>query len=108
MTQIEANSVTENQFFILMNSEDQSLEAKQDSLLLFQFSRNQNLIKFWKFAFQVKKILFFDTDPATLLIINETNEMQRLYCSIDKDKLIKDSKKKKSILDQRAAILEKK
>jgi hypothetical protein len=91
-----------------MNSEDQSPEAKQDSLLLFQFSRNQNLIKFWNFASQVKKILFFDTDPATLLIINETNEIQRLYCSIDKDKLIKDSKKKKSILDQRAAILEKK
>ena len=66
------------------------------------------MIKFWKFAFSVKKILFLDTDPATLLIINETNEMQRIYCGVDKDKFIKDSKKKRDILDQKAAVLEKK
>ena len=91
-----------------MNSEDKPLPEKQDSLLLFQFSRPQNLVKFWKFTHSVKKILFLDTDPATLLIISETNEMQRLYCSIDKDQIIKQSKKKKDILDQKAKVLEEK
>ena len=91
-----------------MNSEDKPLPEKQDSLLLFQFSRPQNLVKFWKFTYSVKKILFLDTDPATLLIINETNEMQRLYCSIDKDQFIKQSKKKRDILNQTAKALEEK
>ena len=35
VTQIEANSSTENQFFVLMSSKDQSVDDKQDSLLLF-------------------------------------------------------------------------
>lgn len=39
---IEANSLRENQFFVLMNSADKPGEPL-DSLLMFQFSRPQNL-----------------------------------------------------------------
>lgn len=46
VTQIESNPLKENQFFVLMNSLDGKTssdaaekETKQDSVLLFQFSR---------------------------------------------------------------------
>ena len=80
VSKIEANATIENQFFVLMSSSDESVESKQDSLLLFQFSRPQNLVKFWKFKTQAKHIRFLDTDPAVLLVINANHEMQRIYC----------------------------
>lgn len=45
---IESSHSYENQFFILMNSEDHA-NSPLDSLLLFQFSKPQKVINFWKF-----------------------------------------------------------
>ena len=45
---IESSHSYENQFFILMNSEDRA-NSPLDSLLLFQFSKPQKVINFWKF-----------------------------------------------------------
>ena len=78
MTQIEANTAIENQFFVKMSSTDQPVEtgkSKQDSILLFQFSRPQNLIKFWKFKIEVSLIKFLDSDPSILLVVNRNGEM---------------------------------
>ena len=80
VTKIEASSSIENQFFVQMSSTDVSLDSKQDSLLLFQFSRPQNLIKFWKFKIELTQVRFMNTDPAVLLVINKNQEMQRIYC----------------------------
>ena len=80
VTKIEANTTIENQFFVRMSSEDVSTSSKQDSILLFQFSRPQNLIKFWKFKTEVTHMRFMDTDPSVLLVINKNQEMQRIYC----------------------------
>ena len=70
VSKIEANAALENQFFVLMNSKDEGIQEKQDSLLLFQFSRPQNLIKFWRFKIELTYVRFMDTDPAVLLVIN--------------------------------------
>ena len=81
VTDIVSNTTIENQFFVQMSSLDsEGSAAKQDSLLLFQFSRPQNLVKFWKFKIELTRILFMDTDPSVLLTINKNGEMQRLYC----------------------------
>ena len=63
-------------------------------MLLFQFSRPQNLVMYWKFAIAVERVIFLDTDPSTMLIINENREMQRLYCSVDRAQLKRVSRKK--------------
>jgi len=60
---------------------------------------------FWKFTIPVSKILFLDTDPATMLIINQNREMQRLYCSVDKNELKKVSQKKNEASQQRTSNL---
>lgn len=80
VSKIEANATIENQFFLLMSSVNESRTSKQDSVLLFQFSRPQNLVKFWRFKIELTNICFMDTDPAILLCINRNLEMQRIYC----------------------------
>jgi len=110
VTKIEANATIENQFFVKMSSTDVNLTSKQDSLLLFQFSRPQNLIKFWKFKIELSQVRFMDTDPAVLLAINKNQEMQRIYCCDNKLQLKKKGTEKvqrkenmKTKLDQEVA-----
>lgn len=55
-----------------MNQGDDNNEgAPADTLLLFNFSRAQNVVKFWKFRSNIKQMLFMDTDPAVVLLINQ-------------------------------------
>mmetsp|Transcript_29931 Transcript_29931/g.34984 ORF Transcript_29931/g.34984 Transcript_29931/m.34984 type:complete len:113 (-) Transcript_29931:423-761(-) len=93
-----------------MSSTDESVGSKQDSVLLFQFSRPQNLIKFWKFKIEIALMRFLDTDPAILLVVNKNGEMQRIYCCDSAVKLKRHSKEKaervqaeKATLEERAA-----
>jgi hypothetical protein len=51
------NPGKENQFIISMNSDDKQ-DAESDSILLFQYSRPQNLIMFWKSQLPFLKLLF--------------------------------------------------
>ena len=51
------NPGKENQFIISMNSEDKQ-DAENDSILLFQYSRPQNLIMFWKSQLPFLKLQF--------------------------------------------------
>ena len=55
--QLVANTSTENQFFVLMSSVDE-VDSAPDSLLLFQFSRPQNMISFWKFGTPISHLAF--------------------------------------------------
>ena len=48
----------------------------------------------WKFTIEVERAILLDTDPSTMLIINENREMQRLYCSVDRAQLKRVSRKK--------------
>ena len=47
------------------------------------------MVMYWKFMIAVESVIFLDTDPSTMLIINENREMQRLYCSVDREQLKK-------------------
>lgn len=60
---------------------------------------------FWKFTIPIERIIFLDTDPATMLIINQNREMQRLYCSVDVNQLKKVSQKKKKLGEERTTTL---
>ena len=108
VTKIEANKTIENQFFVLMSSTDESVQSKQDSLLLFQFSRPQNLIKYWKFKIEISSIRFMDADPAVLLVVNKNQEMQRIYCCDGIEKLKKHGKEKMAKLESTREAEEKK
>jgi hypothetical protein len=48
-----------------------------DSVLLFQFSRAQNLIFHWKFKSSLLKIHFMQT-AGILIVINKHLELQRI------------------------------
>jgi hypothetical protein len=68
--QIES-SRTENQFYLSMNSADDA-EGPTDSLLLFQFSRAQNLVFTWKFK---KPILGMIAIESTVVVVNTFKEI---------------------------------
>jgi hypothetical protein len=81
---IQANTARENQFFILMNSEDK-LEEPANSLLLFQFSRPQNLVMFWKFIVPIVHFHFINMQGLPLvMLINKNNELQKIYCGVSR------------------------
>lgn len=84
VTNIVANSDVENQFFVMMSSDDKP--DAQNSVLLFQFSRPQNLIMYWKFKTPITRIHFIAA-LSCLLVVNRTGECQKIYCSIAKDEL---------------------
>ena len=54
---------------------------------------------YWKFTIPIERVIFLDTDPATMLIINQNRETQRLYCSVELKTLKKVSEKKKKVLE---------
>lgn len=58
VSDIVVNTSIENQFFILMNSEDDKVDGPKNSVLLFQFSRPQNLIMFWRFKTPLTAIVY--------------------------------------------------
>ena len=91
-----------------MSSMDKDVSSKQDSLLLFQFSRPQNLIKFWQFKTEVQHIHFMDTDPEVLMVINKNGEMQRIYCCYTKLQLQKQGKEKAERFETKKSALEQK
>jgi hypothetical protein len=53
------NPTKENQFLITMNSTDQS-DQPTNSVLLFQYSRPQNLVMYWKTQVPFAKAVFCD------------------------------------------------
>lgn len=66
------NPTRENQFIITMNSKDDS-SLGLDSVLLFQYSRPQNLVMYWKSQLPFLNIVFCEQDVAStsyVLIIN--------------------------------------
>ena len=72
---IAANSARENQFFVLMHSEDDA-SAPSNSLLVFQFSRPQNLIMFWKFIVPILQFHFLMINGLpTVLLVNKNKEV---------------------------------
>jgi len=60
-----------------MSSSDDA-EMKPDSILLFQFSRPQNLVCHWKFK---KPVLTMHSmlDQGILIVVNELFELQKIY-----------------------------
>lgn len=86
---IQVNSATENQFFILMNSEDKTdSTAKLDTVLMFQFSRPQNMIMYWKFIVPLKHFSFLNVKKMPiLLLIDKNNCTQKIYCGVSKAQL---------------------
>jgi hypothetical protein len=77
----------ENQFFILMNSEDKIGEP-QETILLFQFSRPQNLVQFWKLLLPIKCMQFFEMKKIGILLLTaEGGSMQKIYCGVTKQEL---------------------
>lgn len=73
VTDIVVNSATENQFFVLMNANDAQGKSQQNSVLLFQFSRPQNLIMFWRFKTPITAIVF-TKNQSSLLVFNRNGE----------------------------------
>jgi hypothetical protein len=69
---IVANSAVENQFFLLMAADDHPTSDKT-SVLLFQFSRPQNLVMYWKFKTPIRKITFA-SGTSCLYIFNRNGE----------------------------------
>jgi hypothetical protein len=62
-------SKTENQFYIAMAASDETGD-QADSILLFQFSRTQNLIFHWKFRVPVVAIHSM-ADSGILIVVNK-------------------------------------
>jgi hypothetical protein len=87
VSDIVTNSQVENQFFVMMSSTDKvdqdQTKADQDSVLLFQFSRPQNLIMYWKFKVPLKSMVFMGSLtfseqiqlPASLILVNRNGDI---------------------------------
>jgi hypothetical protein len=84
VTKIVSNPLVENQFFVMMSSDDKA--DTQNSVLLFQFSRPQNLIMYWKFKTPITGIHFVNA-LSCLYVSNRNGECQKIYCSVSQDKL---------------------
>lgn len=72
-----------------MNSGDAS-DKQPDSVLLFQYSRPQNLVMYWKSQLPFLRVLFCDqaqTSASYLLIINKNLELQKIYFAVTRDDL---------------------
>jgi len=81
------NPAKENQFLITMNSADQS-DQPANSVLLFQYSRPQNLVMYWKTQVPFTKAVFCDQSPASyLLIISQNFDFQKVYFGMTPDEL---------------------
>lgn len=79
---IEANSSKENQFFVLMNAEDDA-EGPCNSVLLFQFSRPQNLVMYWKFIVPLIAFKFVNVKSMpVLLLVNKVSGIQKIFCGV--------------------------
>jgi WD40 repeat protein len=82
------NPGKENQFIISMNSDDKQ-DAESDSILLFQYSRPQNLIMFWKSQLPFLKLQFcsHQEDTSYLLLVTKNLELQKIYFGVNRDDL---------------------
>lgn len=95
------NPTRENQFIISMNSKDDQ-EQGLDSILLFQYSRPQNLIMYWKSQLPFLTTIFCEQDVAStsyVLIINKNFEVQKIYLGVTRDDLKSISTKRKISMD---------
>ena len=72
-----------------MNSEDKTdSSAKLDTVLMFQFSRPQNMIMYWKFIVPIKQICFLSVKKMPiLLLIDKNNSTQKIYCGVSRAEL---------------------
>lgn len=87
---IEANDSKENQFFVLMNAADkvQDGQANADSILMFQFSRPQNLVMYWKFIVPIARMKFVNVRKMPiLLLVDKNSDLQKIYCGVSKAQL---------------------
>lgn len=74
VAQIEP-SKTENQFYISMSSTD---DGPADSIILFQFSRTQNVVYHWKFRQPILQMHVM-LDAGILIVVNKLLEIQKIY-----------------------------
>ena len=74
VSDVVANTAIENQFFIVMNSED--ISGPQNSVLLFQYSRPQNLVMYWRFKTPLNAVVFSERQSC-LMVINRNGESQK-------------------------------
>jgi len=91
-----------------MNSKD-DMEQGLDSILLFQFSRPQNLIMYWKSQLPFLTTLFCEQDVSStsyVLIINKNFEFQKIYLGVTRDDLKSISTKRKISMDNKLKKIE--
>ncbi|CDW77145.1 u3 snornp-associated protein nan1 [Stylonychia lemnae] len=99
VSDISNNNQKENQFMISMNSEDDS-QQMSNSILLFQYSRPQNLVMYWKSQLPFIKFLACDVNPLSyILIITKNQELQRVYLGADKLQLKKVAQTRRLSID---------
>ena len=68
------NPDKENQFIISMNSNDEA--GLSNTVLLFQYSRPQNLIMYWKSQLPFVKFLYCEQETTSyVLLINKNLEV---------------------------------
>jgi hypothetical protein len=95
------NPSKENQFILTMNSEDKASEPS-DSILLFQYSRPQNLMMYWKSQLPFLRVVFCDQAIQTasyLLIINKNLEFQKIYFGVTRNDLKNMADKRRVSMD---------
>eukprot|EP00347_Sterkiella_histriomuscorum_P004204 403361349 len=96
---IQNNSQKENQFILAMNSADNA-EALSDSILMFQYSRPQNLVMYWKSQLPFLRFQLCDMNSiAYILIINKNQELQRIYLGADRSQLKKAAQTRRLSMD---------
>ena len=70
-----------------MNAADQ-IEQLPNAVLLFQYSRPQNLVMYWKTQLSFHQIVFCDQSSGSyLLIINQNLEFQKIFFGMTPDEL---------------------
>ena len=96
---IEANDSKENQFFVLMNAADKVVEGQTnaDSILMFQFSRPQNLVMYWKFIVPIAHMKFVNVRKMPiLLLVDKNSDLQKIYCGVSKAQLKEQAEKRRT------------
>jgi hypothetical protein len=91
-----------------MNSKDVR-DQGLDSILLFQYSRPQNLIMYWKSQLVFLDTIFCEQDVAStsyVLIINKNFELQKIYLGVTRDDLKAISSKRRISMDNKLKKIE--
>jgi hypothetical protein len=84
-----------------MSSTDE-VDAATDSILLFQYSRPQNLIMYWKSQLPFLRVIFCEQKVQTasyVLIINKNLEFQKIYFGVTRNDLKNIAQKRRISMD---------